>query len=147
VIASPLATALLKYGLLDELLLFIYPVILGKGRPLFDDFSVVIGCELLEQANARTGSVRAARPLTATQVPSAWARAAHRARRISFQPLRGVSVQRFSGRMRTAGSLNASIRSSARALGLRASHSASRSACRASTTRTPNASSNCRFPA
>ncbi|WP_204008451.1 dihydrofolate reductase family protein [Virgisporangium aurantiacum] len=34
---ATLATQLLRAGLLDELLLFTHPVILGAGRPLFDD--------------------------------------------------------------------------------------------------------------
>lgn len=34
---ATLATALLRAGLLDELLLFTHPAILGSGRPLFDD--------------------------------------------------------------------------------------------------------------
>lgn len=34
---ATLATALLDAGLLDELLLFTHPAILGSGRPLFDD--------------------------------------------------------------------------------------------------------------
>jgi dihydrofolate reductase len=54
---ATLATALLQHGLLDEVLLFIHPVILGSGRPLFDDGSAVIGCELLEQATFEGGVV------------------------------------------------------------------------------------------
>jgi dihydrofolate reductase len=34
---ATVATALLRAGLLDELLLFAHPVVLGSGRPLFDD--------------------------------------------------------------------------------------------------------------
>jgi riboflavin biosynthesis pyrimidine reductase len=33
---ATLATQLLRGGLLDELLLFTHPVVLGEGRPLFD---------------------------------------------------------------------------------------------------------------
>ena len=54
---ATLATALLKHGLLDEVLLFIHPVILGTGRPLFDDGSLLVSCELLEQARFEHGVV------------------------------------------------------------------------------------------
>lgn len=43
------ATQLLRAGLLDELLLFTHPVILGSGRPLFDDPVEPIELDLLEQ--------------------------------------------------------------------------------------------------
>lgn len=43
-----LATQLLEAGLLDEILLFTHPVILGSGRPLFDKVGVPIELELLE---------------------------------------------------------------------------------------------------
>ena len=45
---AALATQLLRAGLLDELLLFIHPVILGAGRPLFDDQDVPIQLDLIE---------------------------------------------------------------------------------------------------
>lgn len=45
-----LATQLLRAGLLDELLLFVHPAILGRGRPLFDGDVAVPGLELLEHA-------------------------------------------------------------------------------------------------
>jgi len=54
---AALATNLLQHGLLDEVLLFIHPVILGSGRPLFDDGSSLITCELLEQATFEGGVV------------------------------------------------------------------------------------------
>ena len=46
---ATLATQLLKAGLLDELLLFTHPAILGSGRPLFDDHGVPLELDLLEQ--------------------------------------------------------------------------------------------------
>lgn len=46
---AALATQLLRKGLLDELLLWIHPAILGFGRPLFDDYDRPIDLELLEQ--------------------------------------------------------------------------------------------------
>jgi dihydrofolate reductase len=46
---AALATQLLRAGLLDELLLFTHPAILGFGRPLFDDYDVPIELDLLEQ--------------------------------------------------------------------------------------------------
>jgi dihydrofolate reductase len=54
---ATLATELLKHGLLDQVLLFIHPAILGSGRPLFDDGSGLIACELLEQATFEGGVV------------------------------------------------------------------------------------------
>ncbi|WP_426513972.1 dihydrofolate reductase family protein [Dactylosporangium sp. McL0621] len=46
---ATLATHLLRAGLLDELLLLTHPVILGAGRPLFDDHAEPIELDLLEQ--------------------------------------------------------------------------------------------------
>lgn len=46
---ATLATQLLRAGLLDELLLFTHPVILGSGRPLFDQVDTPVVLELLEQ--------------------------------------------------------------------------------------------------
>lgn len=46
---ADVATQLLRAGLLDELLLFTHPVILGSGRPLFDDPVEPIELDLLEQ--------------------------------------------------------------------------------------------------
>ena len=43
------ASLLLRAGLLDELLLWTHPAILGFGRPLFDDYDVPIELDLLEQ--------------------------------------------------------------------------------------------------
>ncbi len=45
---STLATALLEHGLLDELLLFVHPTVLGRGRPLFDRTDGQIDCNLRE---------------------------------------------------------------------------------------------------
>jgi dihydrofolate reductase len=52
---ATLATNLLSAGLLDELLLFTHPVVLGFGRPLFDDLDRPIECELLERAEFEAG--------------------------------------------------------------------------------------------
>jgi len=46
---ATLATRLLRAGLLDELLLFTHPVVLGTGRPLFDDPHEPVELSLLEQ--------------------------------------------------------------------------------------------------
>jgi dihydrofolate reductase len=54
---ATLATALLRRGLLDELLLFVHPVVLGRGRPLFDDRERVVECDLLEHATFPEGVV------------------------------------------------------------------------------------------
>ncbi len=46
---ATLATQLLHAGLLDELLLFVHPVVLGSGRPLFDQLHAPLACQLIEQ--------------------------------------------------------------------------------------------------
>jgi dihydrofolate reductase len=51
---ATLATQLLRAGLLDELLLFTHPAILGFGRPLFDDDRPV-ELDLLEQRSFESG--------------------------------------------------------------------------------------------
>lgn len=45
---ATLATHLLQAGLLDELMLFTHPVILGSGRPLFDQHDAPVELDLLE---------------------------------------------------------------------------------------------------
>ncbi len=52
---ATLATELLKAKLLDELLLFTHPVILGRGRPLFDANDEQVELDLLEQAAFEDG--------------------------------------------------------------------------------------------
>ncbi|GAA0568525.1 dihydrofolate reductase family protein [Paractinoplanes ferrugineus] len=52
---ATLATQLLDAGLLDELLLFTHPVILGSGRPLFDHHTRPIELDLLEHAAFEDG--------------------------------------------------------------------------------------------
>jgi len=52
---ATLATQLLRAGLLDELLLFTHPVILGAGRPLFDDTEAPAELDLLEQRTFEHG--------------------------------------------------------------------------------------------
>ncbi|MCW2925150.1 MAG: bifunctional deaminase-reductase protein [Thermoleophilia bacterium] len=62
------ATQLLRAGLLDELLLFVHPVVLGAGRPLFDEGAPRVECDLLEHREFEDGvvlnryAVRGARP-------------------------------------------------------------------------------------
>lgn len=62
-----LTTQLLRAGMVDELLLFVHPVILGRGRPLFDGDHDPIELDLLESGSFSSGvamhrySVRAAR--------------------------------------------------------------------------------------
>lgn len=48
---ATLATQLLRAKLLDELLLFTHPTILGVGRPLFDDHDAPLELELIEQGS------------------------------------------------------------------------------------------------
>lgn len=45
---ATLATQLLRAGLLDELLLFTHPAVLGEGRPLFDDLDQPVLLDPLE---------------------------------------------------------------------------------------------------
>jgi dihydrofolate reductase len=52
---AALATQLLRAGLLDELLLFTHPAVLGFGRPLFDDYDIPIELDLLEQQSFSQG--------------------------------------------------------------------------------------------
>ncbi len=52
---ATLATQLLEADLLDELLLFTHPVILGRGRPLFDPHDRQVELDLLEQASFEAG--------------------------------------------------------------------------------------------
>jgi dihydrofolate reductase len=52
---AALATQLLRAGLLDELLLFTHPSILGFGRPLFDDYDLPVELDLIEQRSFEQG--------------------------------------------------------------------------------------------
>ncbi len=52
---ATLATQLLRAHLLDELLLFTHPVVLGEGRPLFDELDEPVECDLLEQQSFDQG--------------------------------------------------------------------------------------------
>ncbi|MER6512980.1 dihydrofolate reductase family protein [Nonomuraea sp. NPDC001636] len=52
---ATLATQLLRAGLLDELLLFTHPAILGFGRPLFDDYDLPIDLDLLARQTFEQG--------------------------------------------------------------------------------------------
>lgn len=52
---AALATQLLRANLLDELLLWTHPAILGFGRTLFDDYDVPTDLDLLEQRSFKHG--------------------------------------------------------------------------------------------
>ncbi|SDD06317.1 Dihydrofolate reductase [Sanguibacter gelidistatuariae] len=52
---ATLATQLLRAGLLDELLLFTHPVVLGSGRPLFDAPVEPVELDLIEQLSFERG--------------------------------------------------------------------------------------------
>jgi dihydrofolate reductase len=54
---AALATQLLRAGLLDELLLFTHPTILGFGRPLFVDYDHPVDLDLREQKSFASGVV------------------------------------------------------------------------------------------
>ena len=66
---ATVATQLLEHGLLDELVLFTHPVVLGTGRPLFDQLAEPLECDLLEHMEFEDGvmlhrySIRGARSL------------------------------------------------------------------------------------
>ncbi|MDG4764149.1 dihydrofolate reductase family protein [Solwaraspora sp. WMMD406] len=65
---ATVASQLLRAGLLDELMLFVHPVVLGTGRPLFDDHDAPVDLDLLEHQSYDGGvtlhryAVRGARP-------------------------------------------------------------------------------------
>jgi dihydrofolate reductase len=52
---ASLATQLLEAGLIDELLLFVHPVVLGAGRPLFDRLPEPLQLDLVESAEFESG--------------------------------------------------------------------------------------------
>lgn len=52
---ATLATQLLNAHLLDEVMLFTHPAVLGRGRPLFDQVDEPLELELLEQASFEAG--------------------------------------------------------------------------------------------
>lgn len=52
---AALATQLLRAGLLDELLLYTHPCVLGFGRALFDDHDRPVDLTLLEQKRFSSG--------------------------------------------------------------------------------------------
>ena len=54
---ATLATQLLRAGLIDELMLFIHPVVLGTGRPLFDDQTAPLELDLIENTTYPEGVV------------------------------------------------------------------------------------------
>ncbi|QEV99427.1 deaminase [Microbacterium caowuchunii] len=54
---ATIATHLLQAGLLDELMLFVHPVILGEGRPLFDGDPGPIELDVIETAQFEAGVV------------------------------------------------------------------------------------------
>jgi dihydrofolate reductase len=52
---AALATQLLRAKLLDELMLWTHPAVLGFGRPLFDEYDLPIDLDLLEQRSFEQG--------------------------------------------------------------------------------------------
>ncbi|MEZ5080739.1 MAG: dihydrofolate reductase family protein [Thermoleophilia bacterium] len=52
---ATLATELLRAGLLDELVLYTHPAVLGGGRPLFDDVTAPLELDLLEHRTHEGG--------------------------------------------------------------------------------------------
>ncbi|MDP3156694.1 MAG: dihydrofolate reductase family protein [Archangium sp.] len=55
--SAGLAQTLIKHGLIDEYRLWLYPVILGKGKRLFAEGAVPSALELVETATTSTGVV------------------------------------------------------------------------------------------
>jgi dihydrofolate reductase len=54
---ATLATAMLEAGILDELMLFVHPAILGGGRPLFNRLDTPLQLDLLEAGTYGDGVV------------------------------------------------------------------------------------------
>lgn len=54
---ATVATQLLQNGLLDELMLLTHPVVLGTGRPLFDELAEPLECDLLEHTEFEDGVI------------------------------------------------------------------------------------------
>jgi dihydrofolate reductase len=52
---ATLATQLLEAGLLDELMLFVHPAVLGDGRPLFDRLAAPLRLDLIEATEYAEG--------------------------------------------------------------------------------------------
>jgi len=50
-----LATQMLQRGLLDEMVIYTHPAILGKGRPLFDTLDAPLILDLLDQERFPSG--------------------------------------------------------------------------------------------
>ena len=57
--SAELLRTLLAHGLVDELRLWIFPVLLGRGKRLFDDDVVPSGLELAEWKSSTTGVIAA----------------------------------------------------------------------------------------
>jgi dihydrofolate reductase len=55
---ATLATELLHAGLIDELLLYVHPAVLGSGRPLFDDLATTVLLDPLESTDFPGGVSR-----------------------------------------------------------------------------------------
>ena len=66
---ATVATQLLRAGLLDELMLFTHPVILGSGRPLFDPPVDLVELDLLEQRSFERGVTMHRYAVLGTQSP------------------------------------------------------------------------------
>lgn len=54
---SSLVTSLMNIGFVHELWLSVHPIVLGKGKPLFNDIDKRIGLELLKSKTYDTGLV------------------------------------------------------------------------------------------
>lgn len=52
-----IGSQLLELGLLDEFWFLVHPVILGKGKQLFEDFKKKVDLKLIETKNFQSGVV------------------------------------------------------------------------------------------
>ncbi|WP_411824582.1 dihydrofolate reductase family protein [Leptospira sp. 'Mane'] len=55
--SSDLSLSLLEYGLIDEIRIFVNPVLLGKGKPLFQGLKTKINLELTQTRTLKSGLV------------------------------------------------------------------------------------------
>ena len=55
--SGALARSLLRHGLLDELQLFVHPLVLGEGKRLFEPDGERTGLELVDSKTFSTGVV------------------------------------------------------------------------------------------
>jgi len=55
--SGDLSQTLLRYNLVDELLLYVFPVVIGKGKRLFDQGTIPAGLKLIETKASPNGVI------------------------------------------------------------------------------------------